>query len=229
MADKNQPPLYSETQALDRPGVFVNLNGFVQCRDSSPRTILNLDEYKPLTTANPALGDIIHILEDNYAGPYPTCLHQRVMLVIRHDEPSKNTVRTLTCVPLCYHTGVGKETTHYHWNVEQERRDGAKVQAKAAVSNIAVRDSRHPHALAIRFINSNHVLPAGITVNLAETWPVPYEGIKVRDLGKVPSKNLTLARTQIAQLFYDSVMPKPVAEKEPDTDCKKEKEPAGKK
>jgi len=224
MVDKNQPP------APNSPGVFVTLNGFVQRRDSSPRRLI-LDEYKPLTTANPDVGDIIHLLEENHTGQHAICLHQRVVLVICHDKPGKNTVRTLRCVPICYHTGVGKETTHCHWNVEQVRvEDGARVRDKPAVSCIAVRNSHHPHALAVQFINNGHVLPTGITVNLSQTLHVPYEGVRVRDLGQVPQENLGLALKRAVEIFSESVLPapapKPVAKKESGIDHKKEKEPA---
>jgi hypothetical protein len=211
MPNESQPPPYSRSETSNspnRPGVFPDLNGFIQPPRTSRQRVPKPDDYSNLTTANPEVGDIIHILEDNHSNtrPHASCLHQRVMLVIRHDKPIKGTCRSLTCVPLCRHiSGVETGTGQSHWNVEQVPEDGKRLQKK--------RDDDSP-ALAVWLGSEEHVLLAGITVNLAEIWHVEYEGVAVRDLGRVPSqKNLDLALTRVAGLFDKSVRPKLVDKK----------------
>jgi hypothetical protein len=207
MPDESLPPPYFETHSPNRPGVFRNLDGFIQPPDTYHHRGLRLALYEHLTTANPNVGDIIHILEDDHAntGLHASCLHQRVMLVIRHDKPIKGTCRSLTCVPLCRHiSGVETGTAQSHWNVEQVLKDGTRLQNKDDVS----------HALVIQFCRDTHFLLADITVNLAEPWHVEYEGIKVRDLGKVPQDSLNRVRARVVELFSESVLPKLVAKKE---------------
>jgi hypothetical protein len=224
MAEKTQPPPYSETHAPNHPGVFPNLKGFIRPRGTNPKNALSPAEYSPVITANPNVGDVIHILEENHAttGPHASSLHQRVMLVIRDDKAVKGVGRALTCVPLCDHSSAGSDPSQSHWNVGQELNDGTKVQTA---------DSP---ALWVQLRRSNHFLLEGITVNLAEIWHVGYEGIIVRDLGRVPPKNLNKALARVVKLFRESILPpaEPVAEKkEPDSAPRKniEKEAARKK
>jgi hypothetical protein len=51
-------------------------------------------------------------------------------------------------------------------------------------------------------------------VNLAEIWHVEYDDIRIRDLGKVPSKkNLDAALARVVELFRETVLPKAVVSK----------------
>jgi hypothetical protein len=108
-----------------------------------------------------------------------------------------------------------------HCNVGQGLKGGTKVQTTASP------------ALWVQLHRSNHFLLEGITVNLAEIWHVEYEGIKIRDLGKAPQKNLKQALDSVFRLFHESVLPLEftviVTKKELDSDWKNEKEAARKK
>lgn len=210
MTDETKPPSYSESHPSDRPGVFHNLENLIRPWGKTPRKpALSLAFYKRVTTANPEVGDIIHILEDNHetTGPRGSCLHQRVTLVIRHDTPVKDTCRAMTCVPLCRHPGADTSTStiQSHWDVGQVLKDGTRLQDKA--------DSSSP-ALVIQFGQTNHFLLPGVMVNLAEIWHVEYDDIRIRDLGKVPwKKNLDVALARVVELFRETVLPKAVVSK----------------
>lgn len=207
----SQPPPYSDfdsgsmssTTNDDRshPGKFDGLDGFLRAqRTVSGPPPPNYNGYREVQFVNPEPGAIIHIIDRPQRQNSP--LHQRVMLVIRHEDPSPMTSRAMTCIPLCiYEDGFPKSSGQY-WSVQQEGAVATEVNYhhRARYPGAATPSSR----LSVSLYR-NTSMEDGITANLGELWRVEYDHILVDKIGQVSNGSLAPALSRISELFVTSL------------------------
>lgn len=209
-----QPPSYAEFDPMpmgandgndrSRPGRFDSLKGFLQ--DRGPFSgATNRSNYDEVHVVNPEPGAVIHIIDGGATSQTQSRLHERVMLVIRHESPVPMTSRAMTCVPLCSHApDTLSRADRQHWNVKQELDPKSKVTRQYSDKYSGAGVSPDRQSLFVK-LNRNLYLEEGITVNLAELWHVEYDHILIEKIGQASDESRGLAFNKVADLFLKSL------------------------
>lgn len=200
---------YFERESLQddeesNPGIFGDLRGFLQLENASLE-VPKYRDYRKVDRIKPEPGAIIHII-DNGSPPQATGshLHQRVMLVVRHEQPVTMTTRAMTCLPLCSHAhGIPKDDKQ-HWIVRQKSDSPTTVGEPDQARQTRKGMPKICHALEV-VLGRDLYLEEGITVNLGEPWHVEYDHILIDQIGQVSSSSGERALRRAGDLFKKSL------------------------
>lgn len=204
MSGISPPPSYSKVGVSYCPGRFDDLDGFLRVQgafDGKP----NYSKYEDVQFINPKRGAIIHIVDDETTPQTQhSPVHQRVMLVVRHEDPMPRTTGAMTCIPLCHYDGELTEAKDRCWSVQQDHGLTSNFDYHDHARNSSTATPVSQKSLSVILKRNTH-LEQGIQANLGELWRVGYGEILVDKIGQASNESLAPALSRIGELLAPDV------------------------
>ncbi|KAK5044906.1 hypothetical protein LTR84_010278 [Exophiala bonariae] len=187
-----------------RPGKFKDISDLADptpkdqptlaTRSNHPRPEPKPLVYHPISERKLSVRHIIHVHDNNHTSR----IHDRIMLVIRH-----NSGTSFTCLTLCTHGDDVVDEDHSF--------DHAKLTTEAThQASVEQPDGYFRLCISLAWGGVERTPKPSAYINMQELWQIEYvEGVKFAILGQASYKHWPTARERIIDIFRKTMLMTP--------------------